>query len=214
MGKKHTVKQGETLVSIAETYGFRDWRIIYDHAENAELRTLRPDPEVLSVNDTVNIPDKEQKFVACKTNTAHKFRLKSLKAYLNLTLNDDYDEPYARVSYVLTIDEKKEIKGTTDKNGSLKEVIPPGSKKGVLVLSSPSGDETWNIDLGHLEPAGTDMGYQARLTNLGYACGKRDGKISDKTLAAVKSFQADNGLEATGELDDATKSKIDDLSGQ
>ncbi|MBQ6594580.1 MAG: peptidoglycan-binding protein [Clostridia bacterium] len=45
---------------------------------------------------------------------------------------------------------------------------------------------------------------QARLNELGYSVGKPDGDFGKKTEEAVRSFQKDNGLEATGEVDEAT----------
>ncbi len=49
---------------------------------------------------------------------------------------------------------------------------------------------------------------QKKLTELGYDPGPIDGKIGKKTTATLKSFQQDNGLTATGELDKATKEKL------
>ena len=45
---------------------------------------------------------------------------------------------------------------------------------------------------------------QTRLSGLGYAVGQIDGIYGNKTTNAVKAFQEDNGLEATGEIDKRT----------
>ena len=45
---------------------------------------------------------------------------------------------------------------------------------------------------------------QTRLSGLGYAVGQIDGIYGNKTMNAVKAFQEDNGLEATGEIDKRT----------
>lgn len=39
---------------------------------------------------------------------------------------------------------------------------------------------------------------QNKLNDLGYDCGKADGKMGEKTKTAIKKFQKDNGLEADG----------------
>lgn len=49
---------------------------------------------------------------------------------------------------------------------------------------------------------------QQRLQALGYHPGPVDGKIGDKTIAAVKKFQQDHQLPATGKLDAATRKKL------
>ena len=45
---------------------------------------------------------------------------------------------------------------------------------------------------------------QERLNELGYSVGTADGIFGGKSETAVKSFQQDNGLEATGVVDEAT----------
>lgn len=47
MSHVHVVKQGECLIRIAASYGFGDYRIIYDHPENAEFKRKRPNPNPL-----------------------------------------------------------------------------------------------------------------------------------------------------------------------
>lgn len=50
---------------------------------------------------------------------------------------------------------------------------------------------------------------QKKLTELGYDPGPIDGKMGKKTAAAIKSFQQENALQATGELNELTKKKLD-----
>lgn len=49
---------------------------------------------------------------------------------------------------------------------------------------------------------------QRRLIDLGYLRGKADGVFGERSRAAARLFQAMNGLEATGRLDDATLEKL------
>lgn len=49
---------------------------------------------------------------------------------------------------------------------------------------------------------------QKRLTELGYTPGPADGKMGKKTMTAIKSFQKDNALQETGELNEVTKKKL------
>ena len=50
---------------------------------------------------------------------------------------------------------------------------------------------------------------QKKLMELGYDPGQIDGKMGKKTIAAIKSFQKDNALQATGELNELTIKKLD-----
>jgi ankyrin repeat protein len=49
---------------------------------------------------------------------------------------------------------------------------------------------------------------QKKLKELGYDPGNPDGVWGKKTTEALESFQSDNGLPATGQLDDLTKSRL------
>ena len=52
---------------------------------------------------------------------------------------------------------------------------------------------------------------QRRLNNLGFLCGEPDGQLNDRTKEALLQFQARFELEETGEADDATRSKLEEL---
>jgi hypothetical protein len=52
----HYVSQGETLTSIAASYGIADYRAIYNEVLNEELVAQRPDPNRIFPGDVVKIP--------------------------------------------------------------------------------------------------------------------------------------------------------------
>ncbi len=56
-------------------------------------------------------------------------------------------------------------------------------------------------------PNKTVMAIQEAL-NKGGANLKVDGKMGSKTRAALKKYQADNGLKATGRIDKQTRAKL------
>src|SRR4051812_17468978 len=56
MGTPYTVRSGDTLSRIAHAHGFRNWRAIYDHPDNAAFRRLRPNPNLIYPGDVLQIP--------------------------------------------------------------------------------------------------------------------------------------------------------------
>lgn len=209
----HTVKQGDTLISIAHEHGFRDWEFIWQHASNASLREQRADPQVLVPGDVVHVPEKTTKEVEVATNERHSFVAKVLCARFEAVLRDESGNPLTNCRYQLEI-EGLSRQGYTDDEARVGIDLPPDAKRGVLKVwaTSPTARTlTWNLQLGSLEPIDTTAGVQARLSNLGFYQGKIDGQASDELRRALRDFQIVYGLELTGEADDATRAKLAEI---
>ena len=52
-------------------------------------------------------------------------------------------------------------------------------------------------------------GVQMRLKNLGYYDGEIDGALERETDGALRLFQKSQDLEPTGELDEATRQRLE-----
>ena len=57
MSTPYTVQRGDTLTKIAREHGFRSWRALYSHPDNAGVRRLRPNPDLIFPGDVIQIPD-------------------------------------------------------------------------------------------------------------------------------------------------------------
>lgn len=204
---KVKVGKGESTSSIAKKNGFF-WKTVWDHPENAELRQKRKDPNVLFENDEIFIPEKKKKEVSKGTNAEHTFTLKGEPCKLKMRLMKQ-KQPRANESYVLDIDGTL-TNGTTDGDGNVEVFIPPQAKNGRLLFRS--GQEVINLSLDALDPVDTITGVQHRLNNLGFSCGGERGELGEKTKEALKKFQIEYKLQVTGEADNATKSKLRELS--
>jgi hypothetical protein len=212
MGKEYIVKQGECLSSLAKRFGFVDYRTIYDHPANSELKKNRPNPNVIYPDDVVYIPDNELKEVDGATEQKHVFELKRPKTMFRLIVKDSDEKPFADVRYELKIDQET-FAGTTDGEGKLEEEIPADARAADLVLFSEDGEEREIIGilplkLGNLDPVEETSGVQARLNNLGFGDGKVSGVLDEKTADALRAFQIKYGLSVTGEADAATREKL------
>src|SRR5216117_2469351 len=114
----HTVAQGESIASIALSYGFFDWQKIYNLPENASLKQKRPQPEILFPGDEVFVPDLETKEYSKPTDQKHKFKLKQGQpTKLKIIVKNEKDEALSNKPYTLTLDDSLVFKGTTNGEG-------------------------------------------------------------------------------------------------
>lgn len=210
MSSPHTVAEGETLVTIAHANGFRDWAPIWNAAENADLRELRKNPMTLVPGDVVQIPEKEVLSARCETNKKHRFTVKALVAHFKFNLMDSEGRAVVGARYELKVGDEV-FEGKTGDEGLIEHEVPHDASVAKLTAYvDPQGDPlVWNMQIGALKPITEVEGLEARLANLGYDVGTVDGVADESTKAAIKHFQFDHGLPATGELDDETRDRID-----
>jgi hypothetical protein len=207
MGQIHEVAQGECLSSIALKYRISNWKTIYDHPENAAFKKKRPNPNLIAPGDQIFIPDAELREQSCPTNSKHTFRLKKPKTFLSLVVEDEMGRALANRKYKLVVGDDV-FEGSTNGSGLIERPIPADATSGVLTVESAGGGYTWNLDIGHLDPHEEISGVQARLHNLGFYTGAIDGDMGPETREALKAFQFASKLPVTGELNDATRSKL------
>ena len=215
MGVYHTIARGECLSSIAKQYGFSDYQIIYNHAENAGFKQKRSNPNIIFPGDVLFIPDKEIKEVSCATDKKHKFQAKVPKVMLRICLEDDLQQPYVNTKYRLVVGSDT-YEGTTDGSGILEQEIQPDATEGEVTIWPGPPDPadpgiSFPLSLGDLDPVEELSGVQARLENLGFDCGSGEDASSPEMVEALKGFQTKFGLTVSGEIDDATRNKLREL---
>src|SRR5256885_3381006 len=101
MAKTYTAKQGDCLSSLAKGFGFIDYKTIYDHPENAELKQKRYNPNVLKPGDKIFIPDHDLKEADKPTEQRHNFVLNRDKTLFRLIINESDEKPFANLNYEL-----------------------------------------------------------------------------------------------------------------
>jgi hypothetical protein len=200
---KHTIGQGESIPSIAVESGFFS-DTIWNHPENAKLKELRKDMNVLMAGDEVFIPERELKEESGATEQKHRFKRKGEPHKLKLKLMA-MGKPRANEEYVLDIDGQL-IKGKTDAAGLIEQTIPGKARSGTLILRG--GKEKQALNIGNLDPLEVVSGVQQRLNNLGFSCGTENGEMTELMTRALAKFQAKHDLPATGQIDDAVKAKL------
>lgn len=213
MSKSYKARTGDCIGSIAFDHGFFP-ATIWDHPENASLRRERGEGSVLKEGDIVFIPDLERKQVGKPTEAEHVFRRRGIPEILQLRFLDEEENPRCGIEYVFEIDGALR-KGKTNGEGFVKEFIPPNSVRARLTLLDAGGEEKYTFNLGALQPISENLGVRQRLSNLGYRYADESGEPnSELSLAgAVGDFQKDYNLTVTGELDEATRRKIQEAYG-
>ena len=199
------------MSSIAREYRFNDWRAIYDHPSNKELKALRPNPNALVPGDRVVIPAPVPLSGKYPLGAWHEIRVKSQPTVLRLQLRDMRGAAFANTPYTLEIgNEARE--GTLDGDGVLTETVDPSLSSAILRLrpTGPNydGEIRYNLQLGALDDVSTVSGAQGRLFNLGFYAGPINGRLDDDTRFALRQFQNANGLDPTERLDKPTIDKL------
>jgi hypothetical protein len=207
----YEVVQGDCISSIAFEFGFLP-ATLWDHPQNADLKSERQDRNVLFPGDKVFIPDKEARIEAACTDARHLFVRKGLPEYLSVKFLFE-KKPCAGEDYLVTIDGRHGASGKLDAAGACKFPVPPESKSAVLTLGDPRTGETYRLLLGHLDPVEEISGVEWRLSNLGYFATAPSGADSPELQEAVKAFQTDYELPTENGLDDATREKLQEVHG-
>jgi hypothetical protein len=212
MAQNYTVQKGDCLASIAAKFKFGDYKIIYNHAQNAALKQKRPKPNLLAVGDVVFIPDTEIREESGATDKKHTYQIIIPKVKFRVVVKDDQDKAFGDKKYELEIDGKT-LEGNTDGSGLIEQEIPATATQGKLKVFTE--DEklkvlTWDLELGALDPSETDEGSKGRLKNLNFYFGEVNSTVDDKTKESVKAFQKKKGITDNGELTDETRNKLRD----
>lgn len=202
----HVAKTGECITSIADQYGFSG-PFLWSHGDNAELKKLRQDMNILQPGDIVAIPDKIQKSEQKPDGQRHRFRRKGIPAKFRLRLLNE-GEPRAKMRWVLEAG-TTHSEGVTDSDGVLETFIPPAVTSARLLVGPPGQEQEYQIRIGSLPPITSMTGVQIRLGNLGFDCGREDGELDDPTRDAICEFQEFiRHPDPTGALDDRTRSVL------
>jgi hypothetical protein len=200
----YTVQAGDCLSSIAHQHGFNDPLTVWNHADNATLRKQRPDMNVLRPGDLLHIPDKERGDLPAATDATHRFRVKRQRVMLDVVLLVD-GEPLAGMPCEITLASGM-VTVSTDGAGHLRQPIAADEARALIRI--PELDIEWQLPLGHLDPVDEVHGVQQRLRNLGHPCGELDGQAGPRVRAALRQFQARQGLTPSGAIDGPTKARL------
>lgn len=216
MSKVHTVLQGEHVTRIAQQYGFTDYRIIWDHASNADLKKTRKNPDVLLPGDRISIPELQRKEESCSTGGRHKFEAPKKRLSLYIVLQNAARKAMADIACEIRVEGERHAL-VTDDRGMISCALQPTAERAVLTIGETSGDAPIQIRIGHLDPVEEPSGQAARLNNLGYFAGPIAGfsEADNKLLflSAIEEFQCEQKLTVDGKCGPKTQAELKRVHG-
>jgi N-acetylmuramoyl-L-alanine amidase len=217
----YVVRRGDYLTAIAHSHGLKP-DDVWKAPNNATLRKLRKNPEMLAPGDVLYLPAVDRKWLPVTVGQANSFVVNLPKVEIHVVLKDAAGKPFA--GKVVHLEPRVTPKDpSTDGSGLLKVDVPVTLR--VLSATVVDVGVTFALRVGHLDPHDRDSGALSRLRQLGYV-GDEGGLLATgrpyldgfdataSTLArAVAAFQQDLGQPVTGAIDDSTSAKLHDAYG-
>lgn len=208
----YVVRQGDHLQQLAYERGF-DAMTVWNDAKNDALRKARPDPNILAPGDVLYIPAQPawHDLAVGSTTTFTSPRAPDLDMSVAFT---QAGKPIANAKCVVHGLPPPASPLQTDGDGKLQLTVPVDVR--VLYVEFPDTKLVVTLNVGALDPTSEPSGVWERLRNLGHVDPSAPplGYTNDEELAeAVRAFQNAQGLPVTGQLDDATRAKLETAHG-
>jgi hypothetical protein len=204
----YIVKQGDHLSRLAERFGFANFETIWLDPDNAPLRQLRREPNLLFPGDIVVIREKIQGSAAADTGGRHTFFVDTRPLHLRLRLLDFLGRPLDGKAVDVVIGSSR-VALSTDGEGKVARIIPRSATEGRIEVNTAAA----SLLIGFLDPITERSGVLARLVNMGYLLDPSGDPDPGELELALEEFQADNGLNPSGQLDEQSRSALLDAYG-
>ncbi|MGH7439403.1 MAG: peptidoglycan-binding domain-containing protein [Polyangiaceae bacterium] len=202
----YVIRQGDHLVKLATRMGF-EVDAVWGDSKNADLRAKRPDFHQLCAGDILYVPERDAEWHSVSPGSTASFATKVQGMKISASFSRA-GKPLANAACVVHgLPAPNEM--TTDGDGKLTFTAPVNVGQVTVEFKKPHFIQ--RLKLGHLDPIDEPSGVYQRLQNLHVQ--SRQGPLPaefDPTAMgeALASFQQAQGLEVTGEVDDATRDKL------
>ena len=169
----------------------------------------------MTPGDILFVPDEPPQTSPYTAESSNEYVAKVPTVTVDMTLEQG-GEPLADEPYRIEGIGDDELK-QSDAAGMVSFEVPVHVREVLLELTERG--QKMRVLVGELDPVSEPSGARMRLINLGFCpksfAGGDQYEAHDDGLfhAAVRSFQGAQGLEATGELDEATQKALIDAHG-
>lgn len=133
MARSHTITEGDCCSSLAASSGLLDHHAIYDHGDNAELKSRRPNSNMLVVGDVLSIPEVETKTLDAATTRRHRYVVTVRAVKLKLKVLDRQGNAVSGKAWRL-VWPGGQRDGTLGGDGAIDEEIPATVTAATLTL--------------------------------------------------------------------------------
>lgn len=203
-GFVHTVAQGECTAKLAYRFGHLPGTV-WNAPENDTLRKQRDHPNILAPADHLTIPALRYRSLSVHTGQHYILRRKGVPDVVKVRFLQG-EAPRAGLLFIAAprfVDGRPapDVQGRTDANGIATVAVMPDVTQIDLFLDHGEDVEMYVINVGQVDPIGWHDGVLQRLRNLGF----------DAAPESLASFQAAYGLPVTGELNEATLRRLQDV---
>jgi N-acetylmuramoyl-L-alanine amidase len=193
----YVVKQGDYLAALAHRFGF-DADTVWNDDKNADLRKLRPDPNILWPTDVLYIPDQvdaEPATHQLETGTTNTFLSDAPTVPIEIRVKDP-----AFASQDYTVPELPQLAGLTTTADGTATFAVPVTLPACTMRFTASG-KTFTFNVGHLDPINQLSGVFQRLQSLGHIhpdAQLPDPPDMDMIRAALRALRAAQSSSSTG----------------
>ncbi|APR76826.1 Hypothetical protein A7982_02173 [Minicystis rosea] len=206
--RRHVCEPGECVTKLAARFGFLP-DTLWGTPENRALREAREDGNILDPGDVVVVPARRLRWIEVTTGQRYLLKRKGIPARFRVRFLIG-DHPRIGVPYLLEIETDDSAlvphrRGSTDEGGFVEACVPPSARAAKITLGKR---EIHHFRIGEVRPIDTVAGVQERLENLGYRCDDEVGVLGASTRDALRSFQRDHGLTASGDCDKPTRATL------
>jgi hypothetical protein len=163
----YVIRQGDFLLMLAQKFGF-DADTVWRDPKNANLRAIRPSPNILFPSDVLYIPDPpaQPQMTTLTPGTTNNF---VAPVAPTMTLSQKFlgSDPKSYASKAYTVQELPQLTGLQTDETGVATFTAPVTLTTATVTFTATG-EVWVLSLGAMDPIGTLSGIFHRLQNLGY----------------------------------------------
>lgn len=197
--RPYVVRQGDYLAKLAAEVGCSEDEI-WEHEKNKELRDEARTKEILAPGDVLHVPDRPLLPQSVSIGAENTWRGESALVPITIRFGEG-DRPIAGERYRIT-GAGDPIEGVSGADGTVAFCVTAHIHS--VDVEFPDLLVVHHLRVGHVDPIVTRSGQVSRLRQLGYLGDDRSGRSArdDEFELAISTFQFDQGLTASGAMDE------------
>lgn len=208
----YVIRQGDFYEKLAFKYAF-DAEKVWNDGKNAELKAKRKNPNQLAPGDILHFAPSSKKPLPLSKGTTNEYTAEVPRTKVTLFFKDEL-MPFDGEAYVIE-GLPQPVDGKVGGDGAVTIEAPIHVREVRIVFKKRNF--VFPVKLGDMDPINETSGVRTRLEHLGYlrpsAEPLSEEEADERLVTATQEFQRAHKLEPTGEIDDATRAKLEEAHG-